>query len=350
MGSVRLSPAQLLAFTRYLATLFAAGIPLTRCLEILHQQAEDPVYAEMVWTLLRMLESGKSLSRACEAFPNTFSRTYLAVLRVAEQTGRLNHSLLQLGQWMERDELQKGQLRAALAYPAVVLVVTMLLSLGMCWYVLPGVLQGLSPTHLPLPTRLLMLAVLLLQKPLGAVLVVALLASGVGGGYRLWRSPSAGLRLALWRFGLARAGLGPALRDSSLVRYCAAAQLLSGSSAPVLMTLELAGQASGNPCLAQDSRRLRKMVEEGDSVAAAMEVNRALYGPLLPSMARVADETGRFDLAFGRTQQFLEEEVHYRFRMLQQALEPLLLLVVALVVCFFLLSVLLPLYSQFREM
>jgi type II secretory pathway component PulF len=352
MAQVTLPAKHTFLFTRHLAILFGAGVPLMRCLDILAEQADHPVLAEILWSLSKDIHGGMHLSSGCARYPRIFSDTYVSVLKVAEQTGQLHQSLMQLADWQERDEKQRQQLQSALTYPVVVLSLTLGLSLWLCWAILPGILQGLQDTNtgLPWPTRALMGFVSLLHQPLGAALIVGLLIGGVGSGYSFWRKPPEQWRRPLWRVLLRLPLLGVALRDSSVIRYCAACQVLLQGGADLLRSLRLAGRASGNPLLLEDQWRLRQAVEEAHSMSDAMNEERWLYGPLLPALVGGCEETGSLEPAFRRTREFLEEEVTYRFHLVQQAIEPVLLLILAALVLFFLLSVMLPLYAQLRAM
>lgn len=351
MARARLPNLEVLQFTRHLAMLFGSGVSLVRCLDVLLEQADNPVLAEVLWSISRDLQGGRSLSAACARFPGIFESTYVSVLKVSEMTGQLHQSLAQLAQWQERDGKQRSQLKAALMYPAFVLTLTLAMSLWLCYSILPGILAGLVGSgELPLPTRLLMGFVNLIRHPLGIAGLLALIGSGVGGGIHLWRNPSERMRRWLWSLLLPLPVVGPALRDCSLVRYCAAAQVLLRGGTDLLRMLHLSAQASGNPWLHEDERRLRKAVEEADSLGWAMGERRELYGPLLPSLVGGCEETGSLEPAFFRTAMFLEDEVVYRFQVLQQALEPILLLFLAVLVLFFLLSVMLPLYSQLQSL
>ena len=351
MSRARLPSQLTLQFTRHLSVLFGSGVSLVRCLEVLLEQADHPVLAEVLWSISRDLQSGRSLSAACNRFPRIFESTFVSVLKVSEMTGQLHASLSQLAEWQERDGRQLSQLRAALMYPTFVLTLTLVMSLWLCYSILPGILAGLVGNgELPLPTRLLMSFVHLIRQPLGVLAMVAIIAGGLGGGIHFWRNPSESMRRRIWGWLLPLPVVGPALRDCSLVRYCAAAQVLLRGGTDLLKMLHLSAQASGNPWIFADERRLRKAVEEAESLGWAMGERRDLYGPILPSLVGGCEEIGSLEPAYFRTGQFLEDEVVYRFQVLQQALEPILLLILACLVLFFLLSVMLPLYSQLQTL
>ncbi len=351
MARARLPGVMVLQFVRHLSMLFGSGISLVRSLEVLLEQADHPVLAEVLWSISRDLQSGRSLSAACARFPRIFESTFVSVLKVSEMTGQLHSSLVQLAEWQERDGRQQAQLRSALMYPIFVLTLTLVMSFWLCYSILPGILAGLVGSgELPLPTRLLMSFVTLIRQPLGILLVCALVAGSLGGGIHLWRNPSERMRRRAWSVLLRLPVVGPALRDCSLVRYCAAAQVLLRGGTDLLKMLYLSAQASGNPWLYEDERRLRKALEEAESLGSAMGERRDLYGPILPSLVGGCEEIGSLEPAYFRTGQFLEDEVVHRFQVLQQALEPILLLFLACLVLFFLLSVMLPLYSQLQTL
>lgn len=350
MESATLPAQQRFLFTRHLALLFGSGVPLVRSLEALAEQADHPTTAEVLWCLQRDLERGQPLSRACARFPEIFGPTYVAVLQVAEQSGALHRSLMQLAEWLEQEAASRRSLAALLAYPLFILGLTLLMSLWMCWAVLPPILAGLEGVALPWPTRLLMLATALLQKPLGLALVAGLSLGGLGLSYRTWLRPPVGLRFWFWQQVVRVPVLGVALRDWALLRYCAAAEILLESGSSLVTSLTLAPRAAGNPWLADDSSRLCTALEHGQELAAVLQTRPLLYGRLLPALVLAYSESGLLSRGFARARRGLEQEVESRFAVLRQALEPLLLAVLGGLVLFFLLSVMLPLYAQLQQL
>ncbi len=338
--------------TRHLALLFGAGVPLLRCLEILAAQSDHPTLSEVLWSLQRDLQQGHRLSSACSRFPAIFSGTYVAVLKVAEESGALHRSLLQLAHWLEMESKTKQALVSLVAYPLFILGLTGVMALWMCWAVLPGILEGVreSGSQVPWPTMILMYIVKLFQEPLGSVLIVLALASGLGFGYRTQLRPPVGLRFWFWKTAARVPMAGGALRDWALMRYCAAAELLLEAGTPLISTLQFAPMASGNPWLADDSTRLCRALETAQDLGESMSYQAWLYGGLLPALLLAYGESGRLSLGFRRTRLMLEEEVESQFQMVRQALEPILLLVLASIVLFFLLSVMLPLYAQLQDL
>ena len=277
MRQARLPNQRLLQFTRHPAVLFASGVPLLRCLEVIEQQADHPVLAEMTWSLSKDVQSGRRLSAAFDRFPGIFAPTFVAVIRLAELTGQLHLSLARLADWQERDARQRSQLKAALIYPAFVLALTLVMSLWMCYAILPGILEGLRNTsELPWPTLFLMHFVSAIRRPLGILFLLALLGSSLGGGVRLLRNPPQGWEGWVWRRLLKWPVVGPAMRDCALVRYCAAAQILVGGGSDLLRTLTIAAAASGNPCLVDDQSRLRRAVEQAEPLGLSMAKARWL--------------------------------------------------------------------------
>ena len=349
MESVTLPAQERFLFTRHLALLFGSGVPLVRSLEALSNQADHPVLAEVLWSLQRELQRGSPLSKACARFPEIFSPTYVAVLRVAEQSGALHRSLLQLAEWLEQESASRRAMVGLLAYPCFIFGLTLLMALWMCWAVLPPILAGLEQGPVPWPTRLLMLITGGLQRPLGWALVLGLVWGGLGLGYRTWLRPPVGWRFAFWKQAVRIPVVGVALRGWALLRYCAAAEILLESGTTLLTTLKLAPRASGNPWLADDSSRLCSALEQGEELASSLQLRPWLYGGLLPALVLAYSESGLLSRGFARARRSLEQEVETRFSMVRQALEPILLLGLGSLVLFFLLSVMLPLYAQLQQ-
>lgn len=341
MAQVRANSRDVVLFTRQLNVLFRSGVPLLPALESLAHQAEDPALGEVVWTLHDSVSSGSMLSSSLAAFPRVFSGVYVRMVRVGETTGDLPGALGQLADWMERDDRVGQKVRAAMTYPLCVFTLGGLLTLGLFTFVLPPFLSMLTGMDVPLPwsTRVVLLLTQALHQP---GFWLCMLCSGALAGSWLWtrlRHP------ALWRFLMRVPLLGRLLVLSSLSRYLSAAYALLTSGVDVLVAWRLAAESSGSPLLASDSRLLADHLREGGTVAAHMLARPELYTRTLGNVVRASEETSTAVSLFPRLQALYEHEVEAALDSLSSVLEPLMLMAVASVMGFAMVSAFLPLYS-----
>lgn len=350
MAQVRVPARDVVLFARQLAVLFRAGVPLNVALESLAQQAEDPTLGEVLWTLSDSITSGHMLSGAMAAFPRVFPPVFVRMIRVGESTGDLHGCLAQLADWLERDQRVAHKVRAALSYPAFVAVLGIVLTLLIFSTVLPPFFGMLAGMHIQLPwsTRLMMLLTELLRQPGCWLCLISGGALAVSWAReRLARPQQAA---AVWRVLVRVPGLGRLLVLSSLARYLSAAYALLTSGVDVLLAWRLAAESSGNPLLAEDGPRLTEHLRAGGTVSSHMLAHAGLYTRTLAQVVRAGEETATAVSLLPRLQSLFEQEVEAALEALAVMLEPLLLLGVASVMGFSMVSAFLPLYSYLARL
>jgi len=350
MAGARVSSRDVVLFARQLAVLFRSGVPLVAALESLAQQTEDPTFGEIIWTLNDAVSTGHMLSGAMASFPRVFNMAFVRMIRVGENTGDLPGALTQLADWLERDHRVAHQVRSALSYPAFVLGLGVLLTLLIFSTVLPSFFQMLAGMHVPLPwsTRLVMFVTDLVRQPgfwLALVCGGALLASFLHG-----QLASPAHAEAAWAWLVRLPGLGRLLVLSSLARYVSAVYALLTSGVDVLIAWRLAAESSGNPLLARDSLALVDHLKAGGTVASHLASRPELYTRTLAQVVRAGEETASAVSLLPRLQTLFEQEVELAVESLAVMLEPLMLLGVASVMGFSMVSAFLPLYSYLSQL
>lgn len=344
-------PAQIVAsFTRQLSTMLANGVPLLRALETLTSQEEYPDFGVVVEHLAQEISDGSQFSQAVALYPQVFSPVLVTMIQVGEQTGRLEDTLALVASWLEREVQVRQRIVSAFMYPAGILAVTLALSALLFTTVLPtfaNIFREMN-VQLPLITRLVMAVTAVACNPIAWVagLILAVVSWKIWEG--IWRSP-AQARL-VYRFLLRLPSVGSLLKNGSLTRYCAAAQALIASGIDLMKAARLAGQASGNPLLAQDARRMVKAIEMGELVSAAMAESLTLYSTMLLQLVQAGEEASLLPEMYGRASRFHELELDTAIELLTATLEPLMLLGVAGMVGTIVLSIYLPMYSTLMNL
>ena len=329
----------LAVWTRQLAGLVTAGLPLERALSTLSQEAETPRQRDLVSALREEVNAGATFAKALAQYPREFSAIYLAVIAAGEQSGHLDMVLESLAEDLQAQQALRNKLLAATLYPAIVSVVALLIVFFLLTYVVPQVAQVFSSNQQALPwltTFMLGLSSLMQALWLWALLLVLL---GV------WL-----LRLALrqsdfqQRFDAAWLQLPLIVRLSrgyNAARFASTLAMLAAAGVPILKALQAASDTLSNAAMRRDAQEAYAMVREGAPLASAL-AQHARFPRLLVMFARLGEQTGTLPTMLQRTAQQLGEEVQRRAMQLATILEPLLIVVMGAVVMLIVLAVMLP--------
>jgi type IV pilus assembly protein PilC len=337
-------------FARHLATMLRSGVPIVQCLDTLRSQPESPHLGEVIDRLGRQIESGHKFSNALARFPLLFSPIFVTMVTIGEQTGGLDASLDRLASWMESDEGLAQSIKSALTYPIFVLIVSAILTLTVFYTVLPGFVDIFASMHIPLPliTQIILGLTTAIRKPLFWIVAITL----AFGGCRLYQRESSTPegQVRMFQMLLRVPLISSLLFEGTSARYCAAASALLGSGMDLTRSFRLAAGASGNPVIIRDAPKLIRTVMDGEHVSAHMARNRDVYSGIMMYMVRTGEEASRLPEMLQQAALFHEMETRSKVDALKAALEPLMLMAVALVVGTIVVSVFLPMYSYLNKL
>ena len=333
------SRTDLVVWTRQLASLVAAGLPLERALTALSEEAASPAQRDLVAQLRAEVNAGAPLAQALAMHPREFDELFVAVIGAGEQSGRLGLVLVQLANDLETAHTMHSKLLAASLYPAIVSGVALLIVLFLLAYVVPQVAQVFTSTQRSLPW--LTVAMLSLSQWVQALWLWVLLLAVLGAVVlrMALRQPlfrrqfdNAWLRLPL----LGRLSLG-----YNAARFASTLALLVGAGVPMLKALQTSAQTLSNRALSDDALQAIELVREGAPLASALSQNKRLPS-LLSMFARLGEQTGQLPQMLQHAADHLGNEVQRRALQLATVLEPLLIVVMGLVVMLIVLAVMLP--------
>lgn len=335
------SNASLATFTKQLATLLGSGISLLDGLSSLaRDDAEEELYTIVIPDLSRRVAHGSRLSVSMGAYIRIFPRTYLALIKAAEETGNLVPVLHDLALWLDRKEQGRQHIKKALSYPAVIVLVSGVLTIGLFQTVIPGILEtvlGLG-VALPAPTRLLLVMVAVVKHPLSWV--VAALATA--GAVAYLRTPQGWIRLMV--FLSSTPVVGDILKTSGASRYALTLAMLMERGIDIMRAVRIASEATGNPLLEEDCNRISRGIREGDGLGSLMQASD-LYPRLLVGLTEVGDESGQLTPMLRRAGDVLAEDVAHRVDTFLNLLEPIVLGILSMAVGFVVIAILMPLAS-----
>ena len=329
----------LAVWTRQLAGLVGAGLPLERALSTLSQEAETPRQRDLVSALREEVNAGATFAKALAQHPREFSAIYLAVIAAGEQSGHLDMVLESLAEDLQTQQALRNKLLAATLYPAIVSVVALLIVFFLLTYVVPQVAQVFSSNQQALPwltTFMLGLSALVqalwLWVLLLVVVVIWVLRLALRQSDFRQRFDAAWLQLPL---------IGRLSRGYNAARFASTLAMLAAAGVPILKALQAASDTLSNAAMRKDAQEALAMVREGAPLASAL-AQHARFPRLLVMFARLGEQTGTLPTMLQRTAQQLGEEVQRRALQIATILEPLLIVVMGAVVMLIVLAVMLP--------
>ena len=333
------SRTDVVVWTRQLASLVGAGLPLERVLSALSEEAATPGQRDLVAQIRAEVNAGAPLAQALAQHPREFDSLYTAVIEAGEQSGRLSQVLLQLALDLESAHAMRNKLLAASLYPAIVSGVALLIVLFLLAYVVPQVAQVFTSTQRSLPA--LTVAMLFISEVVQAtwLLALVLLISGSVTLNILLRQSA--FRLAFDQAWLKLPLLGRLSLGYNAARFASTLALLVGAGVPILKALQTAAQTLSNMSLREHAMQAIEFVREGAPLASALAQNKRLPG-VLSMFARLGEQTGQLPQMLSHAAEHLGEEVQRRAMQLATLLEPLLIVIMGLVVMLIVLAVMLP--------
>ncbi len=338
-GKRAFSNNQRTVWTRQLAGLVSAGLPLERALSSLAEEAETPAQRDVVATIRSEVNGGKPLGTALAQHPKEFSDIYVAVVSAGEQSGQLGLVLERLADDLEEQQNLSAKLMGAALYPAIVSVVALVIVLFLLAYVVPQIANVFAGSKQALPwlTRV-MLAISDAVRSYGLLAMIAII-SGTACARIAWAGAAFRSKVdAAW---LRLPVLGRMSRSYNAARFASTLAMLAAAGVPILKALQAAAETLSNRAMRDDALEALTLVREGAPLASALARNQR-FPALLSMFARLGEQTGRLPHMLDRAALQLRTEVQRRALQLATLLEPLLIVAMGLVVMLIVLAVLMP--------
>lgn len=333
------SATALSVWTRQLAGLVAAGLPLERALAALTEEAEVSRQRNLMASLRSEVNGGSPFARALAQYPREFSNSYTAVIAAGEQSGQLGTVLERLADDLESSEALKNKLLAASLYPAIVTLVAIVIVVFLVTYVVPqvaGVFAG-SKRALPFLTVAMMSISDFVRDYGWWMLGASVLA--VVGVIMARRNPT--MRLSMDAAWLRLPLIGRLARGYNAARFAATLAMLASAGVPILRSLQTAAETLSNQAMRADALDALVLVREGAPLASAL-ASKKRFPALVSMFARLGEQTGQLPAMLSRAAEQLSAEVQRRAMHMATILEPLLIVTMGLVVMMIVLAVLMP--------
>jgi len=335
----RLSQIELALFTRQLASLLEAGLPLEQAFTALLEQAERPYVRDLIASIRSEVMGGVSFSSALSRHPRDFAEIYRALVSSGEQIGQLARVLSRLADYIERRNSLVQKVRLAFTYPAIVTVVAFAIVIFLLTYVVPQIVSVFANTKQKLPfLTVMMLAISDFVRAYG-IYVAILLA----GAFWLWRralrNPDLKRRWHTWL--LNAPVYGKFERSLNTARFASTLAITTGSGVPILRALDTSRDTLSNVAMRELVEQATASVREGVSLARALSAQKH-FPPMLVHMIRAGEITGELPAMLERAANSQQADLERRTLTIAGLLEPVLILAMGLVVLLIVLAVLMP--------
>jgi len=343
LGGGKPSIIDLILFSRQMYSITKAGVPLLRGMQSIAASTVNPVMRATLQAVIESLQAGRDLTFAFGRFPEIFSKFYLSVIKVGESSGTLEVAFLRMYEYLGVQKRIRDKVKAALRYPATVIVAIAIAMAVITMFVLPKFAPIFSAlgNNLPWATRVL-LGVSSFASNYWYLVVGSVVVAVVA--FRVWVGEPAG-RYKWDRFKLRAPIIGGIVRCASLAQICRSFALTLESGIPMIQALNTIARASGNDYLNERVLALRDGVERGEGLYRTAQTID-LFTPLALQMIAVGEETGALGEMLAEVAEFYEREVDYDLENLSAAIEPLLILCVGAMVLVLALGVFLPLWDM----
>lgn len=333
------SSSGLAVWTRQLAGLVGAGLPLERALTALADEAEEQRQRDLIAHLRSEVNGGSTFARALGSIPREFDDVYRAVVAAGEQSGALGRVLERLADDLEERQSLKGKLIGAMLYPGIVSVIAIIIVTFLVTYVVPQVASVFTSSKHALPFLTeMMLGISAFVRHWGLLVAVVSIVGAFLFGAAL-RQPAFRLRFDAAFLNVPLAGR--LMRGYNAARFAGTLAMLAGAGVPILKALQAAAETLSNHALRADAMEALVQVREGAPLASALAAHKRFPG-LLAMFARLGEQTGQLPVMLDRAARQLSNEVQRRAFALATLLEPLLIVAMGGVVMMIVLSVLLP--------
>lgn len=343
----KVSSKDLIVFTRQFATLIGAGLPLSNSLRTVAEQTTSKPMRRVIEEVLADVEAGKTLYDSFAKHPEVFDHVYLSLISAGEASGTLDDSLKRLAMQQEKDADMMSKIRGALTYPAIVLVVILVVVVFMLIEVVPQV-QGLYEDlgkELPVLTSVLVEVAEFLMNFWWLVLIIL---GGVAWAFLQFMRTETGKHFFA-RFKLHVPMFNKLFLRLYSARFARTAQILLATGVSMLDSLQISGSSVNNEVIEDEIKQVSEEVRSGHSLSESLREHGEYILPLVPQMASIGEQSGKIDEMLGKAAQVYEDELDEQIRTISTLIEPILMIVMAVLVGGMVGAVLFPIYSLVND-
>lgn len=337
----------LVIFCRQFSSLVNSGVAMIRTLTILAEQAENPSFSKILKSVKSDVEQGSSLSEAFSKFPKVFDKFFISMIKAGETGGVLDDVLNRIAKFMEDKAKLTSKIKSAMAYPTLVSILASIIFFVMLTVILPKFSQIFSRlgSELPAYTQFLINISNYLRSPLLFVFIAMLVCMGFG--FKKVYSTIKG-KYFIDNISLKLPLIGGLIKKVSVARFTRTFGTLIKSGVPILNSLEIVEESTGNAVIAGIVKNVREEIKQGGTISAPLE-SSAIFPPMVVSMIAVGEETGELDSMLTKIADFYDTEVEAAVDALTSMLEPLMMVFLGGMVGAVIVGMYLPMFKIFEN-
>lgn len=337
-----IKPHEIVVFTRQLATMINAGLPIVQALIVLEQQDQNPAFARIIERVRQNVEGGSTFAAALGQHSKVFDSLYTNMISAGEMGGILDLILERLAVYLEKAGKLRKKLRGAMIYPASILMIAGGVTTVLLIYVIPVFADMFASfgKALPLPTQI---AITLSHvATAGFPYFLAVTGGAIFGVRRFYRTERG--QLALDKMLLKFPVFGDLLRKAAVARFTRTLGTLLSSGVPILEALAVTGKTAGNKVIEQTILASRHTISQGRTLAEPL-IESGVFPPMVGQMLQVGETTGTIDTMLGKVADFYEDEVDTAVTNLTSLMEPLIIIFLGLVIGGLVIAMYLPIFQ-----
>ena len=332
----------LILFTKQFRSLFKAGVPIVRALQVLEAQTQDRALKEAIGSMLQSINQGFTLTAAMERHDTIFSPLYCSMIRAGEMSGSVPESLERLIYIIEHESRIKSDIKSALQYPMIVTIALVGAFFVLLTFVVPKFVEMFSKAGivLPMPTKIALMLYQFLSSYwyllLGGVIALFVgLKSYLKTEQGHYVKDTIILRLPI---------LGPLFVKAAMSRFASIFGILQSSGVPVMTSMKILSDVIGNKAISREFDRVREQIQEGRGIAAPLGAAK-YFPPMVVDMVAIGEETGNIEDMLKQVTLHYDDEVSYAVKGLSDLIGPVLIVGLAAVVGFFAMAIFLPMWD-----
>ena len=339
----KITDKDLTMFTRQLATMMKAGVPLLQSFDIVGKGHSNPSMAKLIQDLRNDVETGTSLNRAFRKFPLYFDPLFCNLVGAGEQAGILEDLLTRLAIYKEKTLALKGKIKSALTYPIAILAVALVVTAVIMIWVVPAFKQVFSSFGADLPTPTVVVMAISDFVVEWWYVIFGSLFAGLYLFFQAWRR-SLRMQQVMDRLLLRLPIFGSVIRKATIARWTRTLSTMFAAGVPLVEALDSVGGASGNNVYLEATKRIQTEVSTGTSLTVAMQ-NVNVFPSLVTQMVAIGEESGALDSMLGKVADFFEEEVDEAVSALSSLMEPLIMVILGVLIGGLVVAMYLPIFK-----
>jgi len=342
-GGGKVGEKDVALFTRQMATMMKAGVPLLQAFDIVGKGATNPAVAKLLGEIKTEVETGSSLAQAFRKYPLHFDALYCNLVHAGEQAGILETLLDRLAIYKEKTLAIKSKIKSALFYPVSIIVVALVITAVIMIFVIPAFKSVFSSFGADLPTPTLIVMGISDWTVANWYIVFPAMGGAVYGFLEAWKR-SLAVQIFMDKLSLKAPIFGPLLRKAAIARWTRTLATMFSAGVPLVEALDSVGGASGNYVYLEATIKIKAEVSTGTSLTVAMQ-NSQVFPPMVIQMCLIGEETGALDSMLGKVADFFEAEVDEAVEALSSLMEPIIMVVLGTLIGGMVVAMYLPIFK-----